>query len=117
MTPQFAAFASKHAIKFVIVLVLLLVLLTAYCSGRKDGKTGEVVKQQAREIKTQEKLGDANTGAADQRVIDATKAVEQKKELTDALETTTDPDRRRVLRGCIIMRQQGRDTSSIPACR
>jgi hypothetical protein len=27
-----------------------------------------------------------------------------------------DPDKQRALRGCLIMRQQGRDTKNIPAC-
>jgi len=114
---KLAEFAAKHAMKFIFALVILLVLLTAYCSGRKDGKTGEVVKQQEREIETQEKLGEANETAAGRRVEDAKIAIQQEKELTDALENTSDPARQRLLRGCIIMRQQGRDVSSISACR
>lgn len=119
MIPQvkLAEFAAKHAMKFIFALLILLVLLTAYCSGRKDGKTGEVVKQQEREIETQGKLGEANETAAGRRVEDAKIAAQQERELTDALEANQDPSRQRVLRGCVIMRQQGRDTSNISACR
>ncbi len=114
--PQLAGFAAKHAMKFALVAVVLAFLLLAYCSGRKDGKTGEVVEAQEREIEVQEQVGDANTNAADQRVADTVKAAQQEKELNDAITATESPDRARALRGCVIMRQQGRDTSRIPAC-
>ena len=115
--PQLAGFAAKHAMKFALVAVVLAFLLLAYCSGRKDGKTGEVVEAQEREIEVQEQVGDANTNAADQRVADTVKAAQQEKELNDAITATESPDRARALRGCVIMRQQGRDTSRIPACK
>ncbi len=107
---------NKLAVYAGLALVLALLLLTTYCQGRTDGKTGEVVGQQKREIKTQEKVGAANTSAADTRVNDAVRSEQQQKELNDALEATSDPDRQRALRGCVILRQQGRDTSRIPAC-
>jgi hypothetical protein len=112
------AFISANKIAFYLGLALLVVaiLTLAYCTGRQDGKTGEVVKQQEREIEVQKDVGDANTKAADRRVEDAVKAEREQKELTDALKATTDPDRQRALRGCVILRQQGRDTSRIPAC-
>lgn len=98
--------------------LLFGVLLTlAYCNGRSAGRQGEVIKQQGREIKTQRDLGRANENAADARVKDATTAAQQERELTDALNATKDPDRQRALRGCAILRQQGRDTANIPACR
>lgn len=94
-----------------------LILSLAYCQGRDAGKSTEVIKQQKREIETQRDLGKANDNAANQRVQDATKAIQQEKELSDALQATNDPDRQRALRGCVILRQQGHDTSNIPACR
>lgn len=115
--PKLVEFAAKHTMKIVFALLLLLILLTAYCSGRKDGKTGEIVEQQERQIEVQGQVNDANTIAADRRVEDTKKAVEQEKELNDAIKETSDPARQRVLRGCIIMRQQGRDTDTISACR
>lgn len=114
--PKLIEFGAKHALKFIIALVLLLVLLTAYCSGRKDGKTGEIVEQQERQIEVQENVNEANSTAADQRVDDAKKAAQQEKELNDAIKETSDPARQRVLRGCVIMRQQGRDISKVSVC-
>lgn len=91
-------------------------LTLAYCKGHSAGKSGEVVKQQQREIETQKDVGKADTHAADSRVKDAVKSAQQQQELNDALKATHDPDRQRALRGCVILRQQGRDTSHIPAC-
>lgn len=91
-------------------------LTLAYCKGQSAGKSSEVIKQQSREIKTQQDLGKAGENAAAARVDSAVKLEQQKRELNDALEATQDPDRQRALRGCIILRQQGRDTSHIPAC-
>jgi len=97
---------------------LLTTLLTlAYCKGSSAGRQGEVVQQQRREIQTQQDLGKANENAADQRMVDASRSAAQQKELEDALAASKDPDRQRALRGCIILRQQGRDTSHLPACR
>jgi len=97
---------------------LVLALLTlAFCQGKQAGKSGEIVKQQGREIETQQDLGRANSNAAEARVNDAVKAAQQRKELDDAITATDDPDRQRALRGCVILRQQGRDTTNIPGCR
>jgi len=92
-------------------------LTLAYCKGESAGSKGEIVKQQEREIETQKDLNQASENAAANRVDDVKRAAQQEKELTDALEATDDPDRQRALRGCIILMQQGRDTSNIPACR
>lgn len=95
----------------------ILILSVAYCSGRTAGRQGEVVEQLEREGDTLRDLGSANENAAGRRLDDMTRAERQAEELNDALETANDPDRQRTLRGCIILRQQGRDTSNIPACR
>jgi hypothetical protein len=94
-----------------------MLLTLAYCKGESAGKSGEIVKQQDREIETQRDLNDASENAAADRVEDATRAAQQEKELTNALEATDDPDRRRTIRGCVILRQQGRNLADIPACR
>lgn len=111
------AFFSKYGIYLGIAAAVALILGLAYCSGQKAGKSGEVVKEQQRTIETQQQVGAANENAAAARVSDATKAAQQERELKDALNATDDPNRQRVLRGCLIMRQQGRDTENIPACR
>jgi len=114
---KFGPVASKIIFFGGIVAFVAALLLLSYCSGRSDGKTSEVVKQQEREIQVQQDLGKANENASTARVQDAVKAEQQEKELTNALAATKDPDRQRVLRGCIILRQQGRNTADIPACR
>lgn len=112
-----SAFFSKYGIYLGIAAAVALILGLAYCSGQKSGRTGEVVKEQARTIEVQNQVGVANENAAAARVSDATKAAIQERELKDALDATNDPDLQRTLRGCLIMRQQGRDTKNIPACR
>jgi len=117
LVAKFGPLASKIIFFGGIVAFVAALLLLSYCSGRSDGKTGEVVKQQEREIQVQQDLGKANENASTARVEDAVKAEQQKKELNDAIKDTNSPDRARALRGCIILRQQGRDTINIPACR
>lgn len=114
---KFGPLASKLIFFGGIALLAGALLLLTYCTGRSDGKTSEVVKQQEREIQVQQNLGNANENASTARVKDAVKAEQQKKELNDAIKDTNSPDRARALRGCIILRQQGRDTINIPACR
>jgi len=112
------AFIAANKVAFYAGLALLvgLVLLLAYCQGRDDGKTGEVAKQQKATIQLEQDASKADAAAADQRVKDAVTITEQKKELDDAIEAGEDPATLRVRRGCLIMRQQGRDTSAIAAC-
>jgi hypothetical protein len=114
--PPIPPFLVKYGLYIGIVALVVLVLALTYCEGHKSGKSGEVVKEQGRTIKTQQEVGNANENAASARVADATKAVHQEKELSDALHATSDPNRQRVLRGCLIMRQQGRDTKNLPEC-
>jgi hypothetical protein len=99
-----------------IALALLLAALTIYLVGRSDGKRGEVVDQLEREVEVQGKVGDANENSSATRVADEVRAERERREINDALEATQDPDRQRAVRGCVILRQQGRDTSRIPAC-
>jgi len=93
------------------------VLALAYCQGKSAGSADEIIDQQEREIETQRDVNEANEVSAESRVADTVISAQQEKELSDAIKATDDPDDRRVLRGCIILRQQGRDTSDLPACR
>jgi hypothetical protein len=116
--PAITAFLTKYGIYLGLALVVAAVLGLAYCEGHKAGKSGEVVQEQQRTIQTQQETGSANENASAARVTDATKAVQQERELKDALNATSDPSRQRVLRGCLIMRQQGRSEKNLPpACR
>lgn len=107
----------KWGLPAAVVVLLALALSLTYCKGRIAGKSAEIERQQAREIETQKDLNQANENAADRRVSDTVRSQQQQKELNDALAATNDPDRQRALRGCTILRQQGRDTSHLPACR
>jgi len=111
------AFLKKWWPAFAGAALFGVLLTLAYCKGENHGSTKEIVAQQGREIKTQQDLGAANGNAAGARVKDAVKAERENRELSDALKATNDPDRQRALRGCVILRQQGRDTANIPACR
>lgn len=108
--------SSKWPYIAATVVIIGLCLLLAYCTGRSDGKKDEIIGQQKREIDVQQKVGDANENAADARVNDATKLQRQQQEIEDAVRNATGPDDVRAQRGCVILRQQGRDTTRIPAC-
>jgi hypothetical protein len=113
--PPMPPFLAKYGIYLAIAALVVGVLGLAYCQGKSAGKSGEVVKEQGRTIKTQQEVGAANENASTARVADATKAVQQERELKDALDASKDPARQRVLRGCLIMRQQGRNPKDLPA--
>lgn len=98
------------------VVILVLLLSLSYCTGRSDGRKDEVIGQQEREIEVQGQIGEANDGAADQRLRDYQYGAEQQREIEDAVRNAKGPDDVRAQRGCVILRQQGRDTSRIPAC-
>ena len=111
------AFFKKFWPYFAVAGIVALLLTLTYCSGKSAGKADEVIEQQDRELEVQEDLGKANEGAAGQRVEDEVQTEQERRELQDALKATDDPDRQRAQRGCVILRQQGRDTSRFPACR
>lgn len=59
---------------------------------------------------------DVGANVSDMRVEDAVRAEKQQQEIEDAVANSTGPDDLRARRGCVILRQQGRDTSKIAAC-
>lgn len=109
-------FLAKYGFYILGALIVVGILGLAYCEGHKSGKSGEVVQEQKRTIQTQQEVGNANENAAAARVADATKSAQQEKELSDAIKSTDDPNRARIERGCVILRQQHRDTKNIPEC-
>ena len=113
----FLPFIKRFGPYIGVALLVVLLLTLAYCKGQSAGKSSEIIKQQDREIQVQKDLGKANENAADKRLSDLERARIQERELNNALQDTSDPDRQRALRGCIILRQQGRDVSNLPACR
>lgn len=98
-----------------VVIIGLLLALTYY-SGKKDGRKDVIIEQQEREIKAQKKIKKADSQAADRRLQDYQYDEEQQREIEDAVRNAKGPDDLRARRGCVILRQQGRDTTIIPAC-
>ncbi len=122
MIPQFliARFGPQLAkVIFFCGLLLLVVAIVGgiYLAGSHAGKSGEVVKEQARTIDTQKKVGAANDNAAAARVESTQRQEQQRTELTNAINNASSGDDARRRNGCAVLRQQGRDVSSIPACR
>lgn len=108
---------KRYWLVIAAVVLIIALIVFSYTEGKDAGASGEVTKQQERELDVQGQVKDADTKAGDTRVTDAVRAEQQQKELEDAFKASDDPERRRVLRGCVIMRQQGRDTSRLPECR
>lgn len=106
---------GKFGVPVAIVVMVVVILGLTYCTGSKNGGRKEVVKQQERTIKIEQQVGEANEGAANQRLSDQDILNKQEKELSNAL-TEQNPNDRAIRAGCNIMQQQGRDTSEIPAC-
>lgn len=119
MLPPLAAadFLKKYGIYIAIAAAAIAVLSLAYCQGKSAGRSSEVVKQQERTIEVERTVGAANETAAEARVSDTITLSQQEKELEDAEATGEDPDTLRIRRACLVMRQQGRDTTAYPACR
>ena len=99
---------------FVVILIAVGVI---YTRGVSAGKTGEQLKNAKEDIIVVEKVTEANTAAAEQRVEDATRLQDQAQEIKDATRDAKDLDDARRKRGCVILRQQGKATDKIPACR
>lgn len=99
-----------------LALIVVAIVGVVYFTGRLDGKSGEVVKEQGRTIEVLNQVGAANENASAARVEDASRRAQQKQELNDAIKTATSPDDLRRRRGCAIMQQQGRDTSRLSEC-
>ena len=107
---------AKKFWPLLVVLAIGLVFLLTYCMGQKSGEQRYENQRLEANQKVQQQKAAADTGAADQRVTDTSRIQQQREELRDARTTAPSPsDRRR--HGCVILRQQGKDTSRIPACR
>ena len=98
-------------------VVIAIAVGVIYFRGVSAGKTGAQVQAQKREVKIQIEVKDANENASAARVEDTSELQNQMQELKDAQRDAKDLDDARRKRGCIVLRQQGRDTSRIPACR
>lgn len=97
----------------IAVIVILAALALSYCVGGK----GEQNKQLKREVEFQQDVGAAADNASTARVDDAVRTEQQEKELEAAQQAIAGPDERRCLRGLVILRQQGHDTSRLSCGR
>lgn len=102
---------KRFAPYLLIALLGALALSLAYCAVRPEPQ-----RQPDAIVITPDQL-DVTANIADERVEDAVKAEKQQREIEDAVANSTGPDDVRARRGCVILRQQGRDTAAIPACR
>lgn len=98
-------------------VVILIAVAVIYSRGVNAGKSGEVVKQVQREAEVQVEINKANETASAVRVDAERELEKQSRDLKDAEQDAASLDAIRRKRGCVILRQQGRDTSRIPACR
>lgn len=110
-------FLTKWWPAIAAIVVILGILTYVYFHAFSAGKTTEVVKQVQREAEVQVKINDANENASAARVDAERELAEQARELQDAQQDADSLDTIRIKRGCVVLRQQGRDTSKIPACR
>ncbi len=114
--PALLFLKSKWGLIAGAVLLVTLALALAYCSGKDAGRSEADL---AREKANVEALATASASAekaADERAADAATTAAQKKELEDAKWLCVGNEDCRNMRGCIILRQQGRDLAGIPAC-
>jgi len=106
--------ANRSLLIYAAIILAVIALCTlSYCAGG----AGETIKSQDGTIKVQAQVIAADGNAADARVGDTVKIANQQREIEDAVENTSGVDDARRARGCVVLSQQGRDTSRIAACR
>lgn len=104
----------------VIAILIFTALALGYCAvtgpGREARKVDAAVAMA--NSKTQATDTAAREAAADERLADALSTANTKQELTDAVSKLPDarPSDRRIALACERLRQQGTDTTNVPAC-
>lgn len=113
----FGASWWKAAVGFVVAAPLFFLL--GQCDGRRSERATAAAARAEANVEALKTDKVATDQAADERVADATVVTAKEKELVDAIADTPDtaPDAVRVRLGCERLRQQGTDTTAIPACR
>lgn len=111
--------AALPQILIVLLVTLPLTFLLGQCDGRRSESARQDAARAAANVEVVKKDGDAKTVAATERATDTILTDQKHKELIDAVQTAPDsaPDAARVRLGCERLRQAGRDTTAIPACR
>lgn len=113
-----AIVAAKSAI-LTGVAVAAICLPLAYCQGLSAGKAKAAASAAVATVEVMKVDGNAKEVAAIERRKDDAAIAAKNEELIDAVADLPDavPTVRRVARGCAQLRNQGTDTSGIPACR
>lgn len=111
------AFLGKVWPYLAVAGVVALVLMLTYCTGQKAGTTKADNSRLKANSEVQTKKAGADAKAGDERLGDAARNRTQREELRDAQKNAVDPADAHLRRGCRIMRQQGTDTSRVPACK
>lgn len=106
----------RAALGFAVATALCLPL--GYCEGKRAGKAKADAAAAVATVEVMKVDGNAKDVAAIERTKDDAAVVEQKEKLTDAVANLPDslPSPRRVALACERLRQQGTDTSRLPAC-
>lgn len=114
------AFWAAHKLPIILGIALLALLLAGliYWQGRSDGRLKADAERAVANVEAMKTNEKANVNAADDRVADAEKVLELKEELTNAVAQVPDdvPDPVAVALGCQRLRNQGTDTTALPAC-
>ena len=115
--PVLLLLKSKWALIGGAALLFAAILALAYCSGRKAGTDAADLAREKANVEALATASAAAEAAAEERGSDAAVIADQRKELSDAKWTCKGADDCRGMRGCIILRQQGKDLAGIPACQ
>jgi len=113
-----AAWTTSRPALLGAVAVAAPCFLLGQCAGaarEKDRQAAAAAVATVEALKTDRA---AKEQAADERMADAEAVADLKEELTDAVADLPDdePSARRVALGCARLRNQGLDTSRLPAC-
>jgi len=106
---------GKWRLPLVIGVLAVLALALTYCQGRSAGKAGEQLKQAEAAARVDAAGDKADAKAAESRVDTAKDLAAQQQELKDATRNAQSHDDARRLRGCAILRQQGRQADAVAA--
>lgn len=116
--PKLAAFGAKYGIYIGIALLAMVILILTYCQGRDAGRTAVEAEMAIASVEAMQTDAEAQANASAARADDAAKVNELREELANVVQDIPDtvPDPVAVASGCDILRRQGKDTATIPAC-
>lgn len=111
---RFGPTAAKAIVYGGIALMLTIAIGLFIWHERSIGAAGVIAKDQAATIQVQDQNAKAQDNAAAARVDATKREAQQQQELDNAIDNSQSPDDRRRARGCVVLKQQGVDTSRLP---